>query len=40
MALLLTDIYLLTKFHFNPFRTFQDIVQTGIHYDNYKVKGR
>ena len=28
------------EFHFNPFCTFHDIAQTGIHYDKYKVKGR
>jgi len=34
------NIYVWTKFHFNPFCTVQDIGQTGIHYDKYKVKGR
>jgi len=26
-------MYLLTKFHFNPICTFQDMAQTGIHYE-------
>ena len=29
----LTDIYLLTKFHFNPFCTFQDMARTGNNYE-------
>ena len=38
-ALPLTDIYLKTKFHFNPFCTFQDIDQTGIHYEKKWLRG-
>ena len=32
-ALLLTAIYLYTEFNFNPFCTFQDMAQTGNHYE-------
>ena len=31
----LTDIYLLTKFHFNPFCTFQDMARTGNNYEKW-----
>jgi len=37
-ALPLINIYVCTKFNFNPFCTFQDMAQTGIYYDKYKVK--
>ena len=39
-ALPLINIYVLgcTKFNFNPFCAFQDMAQTGIYYDKYKVK--
>ena len=32
-----TAIYLRTKFHFNPFCTFQDMIRIGIHYE--KIRG-
>jgi len=32
----LINIYVCTKFNFNPFCTFQDMTQTGIHYENNK----
>ena len=31
----LINIYVCTKFNFNPFCTFQDMAQTGIHYGWY-----
>jgi len=37
-ALLLINIYVCTKLNFNPFCAFQDMAQTGIYYDKYKVK--
>ena len=32
-ALPLINIYVCTKFNFNPFCTFQDMAQTGIYYE-------
>ena len=32
------NIYVRTKFHFNPFSTFQDMARTGIHYEKLIVK--
>ena len=32
-ALPLINIYVCTKFHFNPFFTFQDMAWTGIYYE-------
>ena len=32
----LINIYVCTKFYFNPFYTFQDKAQTGIHYEQNK----
>ena len=31
----LSVIYLYTKFHFNPLYSFQDMAQTGIHYEKW-----
>jgi len=39
-ALPFINIYVCTKFNFNPFGTFQYMARTGIYYDKYKVKGR
>ena len=38
-ALPLINIYVCTKFNFNPFCTFQDMAQTGIHYEKKWLKG-
>jgi len=38
-ALPVIIIYVCTKFNFNPFSTFQDIAQTGIHYEKKMVMG-
>ena len=35
-ALPLINIYVCTKFNFNPFCTFQDMAQTGIYYEKNK----
>jgi len=35
----LINIYVCTKFNFNPFRTFQDMARTSNHYENM-VMGR
>ena len=35
-ALPLINIYVCTKFIFNPFCTFQDMARTGVHYENNK----
>jgi len=35
-ALPLINIYVCTKFNFNPFCTFHDMAQAGIHYENNK----
>jgi len=33
------NIYVCTKFDFNPFCTFQDMAQTGLQYENKMVQG-
>jgi len=38
-ALPLINIYVCTKFNFNPFCTFQDMAQTGIHYKTKWLRG-
>jgi len=38
-AFALINIYVCTKFNFNPFSTFQDMARTGIYYDKM-VMGR
>ena len=38
-ALPLINIYECTKFNFNPFCTFQDMAQTGIHYGKKWLRG-
>ena len=38
-ALPLIYIYICTKFNFNPFCTFKDMAQTGIHFDKKQLWG-
>jgi len=36
----LINIYICIMFNFNPLCTFQDMAQTGIHYEKKMVKAR